>query len=186
MSKLPVKAQSRPLLPDHEAARRALAKCVRISDVKPIRNLAIAAAAWAREAKDTTMIQRATEIRMCGRTFTARLHRVARGGGKYCSPKCWANSWDTTSRLLRMIPQQARDPVAQEKTRDMWFNRRMAHDFLRELLGAEMLDELLKPFGKHHSARYCAAYELMRHTSNQDLALLALSSVKRSLQEKSK
>ena len=70
--------------------------------------------------------------------------------------------------------------------RDAWFNRRTAHDFLRELLGAEMLDELLKPFGKHPSARYSAAYELMRQTSNQDLALLALSSVKRSLQEKSK
>jgi hypothetical protein len=33
---------------------------------------------------------------------------------------------------------------------------------------------------------YRATYELMRYTSNQDLALLALSSVKRSLQEKSK
>jgi hypothetical protein len=72
---LPVKAQSRPLLPDHEAARRALAKCVRIDEVKPIRNLAIAAAAWAREAKDTRMIRHATEIRMVAERRAGELLR---------------------------------------------------------------------------------------------------------------
>ena len=90
-------------LPRYKQARTALAECHRVDEVKDIRDKAEAMAAYARQAKDSELIQYATEIkvraeRRCGELLTkADKNTGARGVG---SNQHQVRSHDSTAPTL--------------------------------------------------------------------------------------
>lgn len=87
----------------YEAARTALAECHRVDEVKDIRDRAEAMAAYARQAKDSDLIQYATEIkvraeRRCGELLRATEKNAgARGTGSNQHRKAEVPSHDASA-----------------------------------------------------------------------------------------
>jgi hypothetical protein len=111
---------------------------------------------------------------LCGGRFYVLPRNVRQ---KFCSHKCHFTSKDFILHTLNL----AHDPLVLAKRgegiRRAKSKHALAYGYLRELLGAEMLDQLLEPVGKNPSPRMSAAYTLLCRLSSEDLARLALNSV---------
>jgi N6-adenosine-specific RNA methylase IME4 len=114
-----------PPLVRFEAAKKALAAAYRVDEVKSIRDKAIAAAAYARQAKDRELIEHATEIRLRAEIKAGKLLRnLAATGGRQKSgdsnqharsPKVTLQSMGITKQQSSRWQQKAAlDEPAQE------------------------------------------------------------------------
>lgn len=91
----------------YEQARYALAECQRVDEVKDIRDKAEAMAAYARQAKDTEMIQWATEIkvraeRRCGELLRSNVATPVERGQQGAKVRWDGKSEDATSHSLTL------------------------------------------------------------------------------------
>jgi N6-adenosine-specific RNA methylase IME4 len=94
----------------YEAARKALAEARSIDEVKPIRNKMIALAAYAKQAKDLTLIAHAQEIKLRAERRMGELLRVmpkAKGGTPYKSTGSTARPVETTLKELEITKTES-------------------------------------------------------------------------------
>lgn len=91
----------------YEAARSALAECHRVDEVKDIRDKAEAMAAYARQAKDSALIQYATEIkvraeRRCGELLRTQIATPSERGEMGAQARWDGKSKGATSHLTTL------------------------------------------------------------------------------------
>jgi len=110
-------ATSRHSLIRYDAACRALADAHRVDEVKSIRDKAVAMQAYAKQAKDTTLITQATEIRM----------RAERRAGELLIEMAERKERHSGRGHTRTVGSRAATPRAEPKLADLAASTRRSH-----------------------------------------------------------
>ena len=106
-------ATSRHSLIRYDAARRALAGAHRVDEVKRIRDKAVAMQCYAKQAKDTSLITQATEIRM----------RAERRAGELLIEMAERKERHSGRAHTRTVGSRAATPRAEPKLADLGINK---------------------------------------------------------------
>jgi hypothetical protein len=97
----------------YDAARRALAEAHRIDEVKSIRDKWVAMQAYAQQAKDTSLITKATEIRM----------RAERRAGELLRDMAERKERHSGRGHTRTVGSRAATPRTEPKLSDLGINK---------------------------------------------------------------